>query len=202
MSAGELFLTDKLKECTWTLNERQSEAETRENGGQVVALGRPFWSLTARYENLTDTDFRTLTAWLARRKRSRVSFTAWRPDRPALALNSSITNSGLGVSAVSISGGTVSLTGLGSNVISPGDMIGFSTLASGYWVGMATATATPSGGAATVSVWPYPQTPHGTPNVRLLKALAEFQLVGEASIREPSSRVRSVEFNARQIIRV
>lgn len=202
MSAGELFLTDKLKECTWTLNERQTDAETRENGGQVVALGRPFWSLTARYENLTDTDFRTLTAWLARRKRSRVSFTAWRPDRPALALNSSITNSGLGVSAVSISGGTVSLTGLSTNVISPGDMIGFSTLAGGYWVGMATATATPTAGAATVNVWPYPQTPHGTPNVRLLKALGEFQLIGEPSIREPSSRVRSLEFTARQVIRV
>jgi hypothetical protein len=202
MSAGELFLTDKLKECTWTLNERQSEAETRENGGQVVSLGRPFWSLNARYENLTDSDFRTLTAWLARRKKSRVSFTAWRPDRPALALNSSITNSGLGVSAVNISGGTVSLTGLSTNVISPGDMIGFSTLAGGYWVGEATATATPSGGAATVSVWPYPQTPHGTPNVRLLKALGEFQLVGEPMLREPSNRVRSLDFNARQIIRV
>jgi hypothetical protein len=202
MSAGELFLTDKLKECTWTLNERQTDAETRENGGQVVALGRPFWSLTARYENLTDTDFRTLTAWLARRKRSRVSFTAWRPDRPALALNSSITNSGLGVSAVSISGGTVSLTGLSTNVISPGDMIGFSTLAGGYWVGEATATATPTAGAATVNVWPYPQTPHGTPNVRLLKALGEFQLVGEPTLREPSSRVRSLEFTARQVIRV
>lgn len=202
MSAGELILTDCLKECSWSLVERQSEAETRENGGQVVALGRPFWTLTARYENLSDTAFRALTAWLARRKRSRVSFTAWRPDRPTLALNSSITNSGLGVSAVSISGGTVSLTGLGTNVISPGDMIGFSTLAGGYWVGEATATATPTAGAATVSVWPYPQTPHGTPNVRLLKALGEFQIVGEPVIREPSNRVRSLEFNARQVIRV
>lgn len=202
MSAGELILTDCLKECTWTLNERQSEAETRENGGQVVALGRPFWSLQARYDNLDIDQFRALTAWLARRKRSRVSFTAWRADRPALALNSSITNSGLGVSAVSISGGTVSLTGLGTNVISPGDMIGFSTLAGGYWAGEATATASPTAGAATVNVWPYPQTPHGTPAVRLLKALAEFQLVGEPSIREPSNRIRSVEFNARQVIRI
>lgn len=202
MSAGELFLTDCLKECSWSLNERQSEAETRENGGQVVSLGRPFWSMQARYDNLDIDQFRALTAWLARRKRSSVSFTAWRPDRPTLALNSSITNSGLGVSAVSISGGTVSLTGLSTNVISPGDMIGFSTLAGGYWVGEATATASPTAGAATVNVWPYPQTPHGTPNVRLLKALGEFQLVGEPSIREPSNRIRSVEFNARQVIRV
>jgi hypothetical protein len=202
MSAGELFLTDKLKECTWSLVERQSDAETRENGGQVVSLGRPYWMMTARYDNLDLETFRQLSAWVVRRKRSRVTFTAWRPDRPALALNSSITNSGLGVSSVNISGGTVTLTGLGSNVISPGDMIGFSTLAGGYWVGEATATAAPSAGSATVSVWPYPQTPHGTPNVRLLKALGEFQLVGEPSSREPSSRVRSIEFTARQVIRV
>jgi hypothetical protein len=202
MSAGELILTDCLKECSWTLNERQSDPETRENGGQVITWGRPFWSLTARYENLSDIAFRALTAWVSRRKGARISFTAWRTDRPALALNSSITNSGLGVSAVDIAAGTVTLTGLGSNVISPGDMIGFSTLAAGYWVGEAMATATPTAGAATVTVWPYPQTPHGTPNVRLLKALGEFQLVGPVSIREPSSRQRSLEFQARQVIRV
>lgn len=204
MSAGEAILTDCLKECSWRLSERQSDAETRENGGQVVTWGRPFWMLTARYENLSDTAFRALTAWIARRKRSRVTFTAWRADRPALALNASITNSGLGIggAGVSIVNSTVPLTGLGSNVISPGDMIGYSTLAGGYWVGEATATATPTAGAATVSVWPYPQTPHGTPNVRLLKALGEFQLVGEPNIREPSSRVRSLEFEAHQVIRV
>lgn len=202
MSAGEAFLTDCLKTCTWSLAERQSEAETRENGGSVVALGRPYWVIDAQYENLDDAGFRALTAWLARRKRSRVSFTAWRPDRPALLLNSSISNSGLGVSAVSISGATVSLTGLSTNVISAGDMLGFSTLAGGYWVGMATANATPSAGAATVSVWPPPQTPHGTPSVRLNKPLGEFQLVGDPSMSEPSSRNRSLSFSARQVIRV
>lgn len=202
MSAGELILTDCLKECTWSLMHRQSDAETRANGGSVVTFGRPFWVIRARYDNMDDSTFRALTAWIARRDRSRVTFTAWRADRPALTLNSAISNSGLGVSAVDASASTVSLTGLGSNVISPGDMVGFSTLAGGYWVGEATALATPSGGAATVSVKPYPQTPHGTPNVRLLKALGEFQLVGEPSISEPSSRIRSVEFSARQVIRI
>lgn len=203
MSAGEFIITDRLKECTWTLNERQSEAETRENGGQVVSLGRPYWSLNMRYENLENDGFRTLTAWLARRKRSRVSFTSHRADRPAPQLDPTrISNSGLGVSAIDISTGTVSLTGMGTTVISPGDMISFITLAGGYWVGEATATAIPTAGAATINVWPYPQTPHGTPNVRLYYALGEFQIVGEPSIREPSSRIRSVEFSARQVIRV
>lgn len=202
MSAGELILTDCLKELTWRISERQSDPETRENGGQVVTFGRPYWTLNARYEGLDDQGFRALSAWIARRKRARVSFTAWRTDRPTPYLNPAMTNTGLGVSAVSISGGTVSLTGLGSNVISPGDMVGFSTLAGGYWVGEATATATPTAGAATVNVWPYPQTPHGTPNVRLQKALAEFQLMSEPDLSEPSTRLRSLSFSARQVIRV
>lgn len=203
MSAGEIFLTDGLKECTWTLMERQSDPETRENGGAVVTFGRPFWVMSARYDNLSETAFRLLSAWIARRKRSRVTFTAYRPDRPATLLNPAITNSGLGVSAVSIENATVSLTGLGSNVISPGDMISFYTATGGYWVGMATATATPTAGAATVSVWPPPQTPSTSPSpaVRLLQALGEFQLTGEPALSEPSSRVRSVEFTARQVIR-
>lgn len=202
MSAGELILTDCLKECTWILMGRQSDAETRENGGAVVNFGRPYWLTRWRFENNDDAGWRALTAWIARRDRSRYSFTGWRADRPAPLLNPSMTNSGLGVSSVNIAAGTVSLTGLGSNVISPGDMIGFSTAAGGYWAGEALATATPSGGAATVSVWPYPQTPHATPNVRLLKALAEFQLVSEPSLTELSSRIRSLEFTARQVIRV
>jgi len=202
MSAGEVFLTDCLKECTWTLVERQSEAETRENGGSIVALGRPYWAMTAQYEHLDDTAFRLLTAWIARRKRARVSFTAWRPDRPAPVLAPSITNSGLAISGISIAASTISLTGLSTNVISPGDMLGYSTLAGGYWVGMATATAVPTTGAATVNVWPPPQTEHGTENMRLLKALGEFQLVGDPSMSETSSRTRSLSFNARQVIRV
>lgn len=202
MSAGELMLTDCLKDCTWELMGRQSDPETRSNGGAVVTYGRPYWVIRARYENYDDAFSRLLSAWVARRERARVSFTMWRPDRPTTLLNPAITNSGLGVSSVSAGASTVSLTGLGSNVISPGDMIGYSTLAGGYWVGEATATATPSGGNATVSVKPYPQSPHGTPNVRLLKALGEFQLVGEPSRSEPSSRNRSLEFTARQVIRV
>lgn len=202
MSAGELILTDCLKDCSWALQEMQTSPMSRSGGAPVVSFGRPFWTLRARYENLSESAFRELTAWISRRQRSRYSFTAWRPDRPTTALNSSITNSGLGISSVSIGGGTVGLTGLGTNVISPGDMLGFSTLAGGYWVGEALATATPTAGAATVSVWPYPQTPHGTPNVRLLKALGEFQLDGTPDVTENADRTRSVSFTATQVIRV
>lgn len=203
MSIGEIILTDCLKECTWQLIERQSAAETRSNGGQVVSWGRPFWLLTARYENLSDQAFRALTAWIARRQGAVVPFTAYRADRPAPVLDPTrVTNSGLGVSAIDIEDSTVSMTGMGTTVISPGDMISFMGAASGRWIGEAIATATPTAGAATISVWPPPQTPHATPAARLYRALGDFQLAGEPTIREPSSRVRSLEFQARQVIRV
>lgn len=204
MSAGEAIISDRLKELTWTLVERQSAAETRDGGGAVVTWGRPYWTIRARYEfgPQDDAAHRALTAWLSRRKGARVSFTAYRADRPAPVLAPGITNSGLGVSAVSISNGTVTLTGLGSTQISPGDMVGFYTASSGYWVGEATASASPSGGTATVSVWPYPQAPHGsTPNVRLLQALGEFQLIGPPSLSETSERRRAVAFEAKQVVR-
>lgn len=200
MAAAEIFLTDCLKECTWTLNERQSEAHTRENGGQSVTWGRPFWSLTARYENLSDAAWRALTAWIQRRKGARVSFTAYRPDRPAPLLNPAMTNTGLGLSSINISTNQISLTGLGSTVISPGDMVSFETLAGGRWIGETTVGATPVAGAATITVWPYPQTQAATPNVRLFQPLGLFHMTGQPILREPSTRQRSLEFQAKQII--
>lgn len=205
MSAGEIILTHRLRELTWTLVERQSAAETRDGGGTVVTWGRPYWTIRARYEYgpRDDEDFRALSAWIARRKGSRVTFTAFRADRSAPVLAPSQSNSGLGVSAVNVGASTVSLTGMGSTILSPGDMVGFYTSTSGYWVGEVTAQATPSAGAATVSVYPAPQSPHGsTPNVRLLQALGEFQLVGGAVITETAERRRSLAFEARQVVRL
>lgn len=202
MSQGEIFLTDRLKEAVWTLNQRQSAPGSRDGGGAVVTYGRPFWTLSLRYENLDDAAFRQLSGWIARRDGARVTFTAYRPSRPRPLLAPSQSNAGLGVSSVNASASTVSLTGLGSTVISPGDMIGFYTSTSGYWIGEAVATATPSGGAATVTVKPYPQTPHAsTPNVRLYQAIGEFQLSGLPQITEPHDGRRNVAINAVQVVR-
>jgi hypothetical protein len=200
MSAGELFLTDCLKECSWTLIERQSGAETRDNDGQVVAWGRSYWQIVCRYDNLSDSAFRALTAWLARRKGSRVIFSAYRPDRPTPLLNSAMSNTGLGIADVDIEAATIDLTGLGSTVLSPGDMVSYLSDTGRYWIGEITVGATPTAGAATVSVWPPPQEPHASaPAPRLRQPIGHFQLVGQTEIHEPSSRLRTVAFTAKQI---
>jgi len=203
MSAGEFIITDKLKSIVWpSPSERQSAYTVRGGNDDVITLGRPYWGpISFVYENLDKTTYRALTAWLARRKGARVSFTAARISRRAPLLAPNMTNAGLGVASVNISAGTVNLTGLGSNTLSPGDMVGFSTAASGYWLGETLATAVPSGGNATVSVWPYPQTPHATPNVRLFEALGEFKLASLPRNSERAEGRASVSFDAVQVVR-
>lgn len=200
MAQGEILLFDKLKELTWNLVEVTSAPRSRFGGGQVITYGEPYWTISGRYEGLSESDFRALSALFIRRAGPRYTFTAYRPSMQAPLLAPFMSNSGLGISGVSRSGATVSMTGLGSNVISAGDMLGYYTANSGYYVGQATALATPSGGAATIAVWPPPQTPHATPQARLKQALGEFQIVSSQP-SEPYSKRYSLSFEAEQVIR-
>lgn len=200
MSAGEIFLTDRLKDCSWALIPRQSAPFGRQ-AGQVVSYGQPFWSAQFRYENLDEAGLRALSAWLARRDGARVTFTAYRPTRakPSSGLAS---NSGVGISAISTANSTISLTGLSTNAMLPGDMVGYFTAASGYYCGEVVSVGTLTGGAQTVTVRPAPVAVNGsTPNVRVVQALAEFQIDGEATISEPYDRRYSLSFSARQVER-
>lgn len=203
MSQGEIILTDKLKDLTWEPpEERQSEQNQRGGNDQVVTFGRPFWRIRASYDGLDDAGYRALTAWLARRKGSRVTFTAFRPSRRRPLLAPALTNSGLTVVAVNVSGGTVTIGGVGTTAISAGDMVGFYTTAGGYWVGEATAAASPSGGQVIIPVHPYPQAAHAsTPNPRLFEALGEFKLVGRPQNTERPTKRHSVSFEAIQVVR-
>lgn len=203
MSQGEIILTDKLKELTWSPpEERQSEAASRGGNDQVVTFGRPFWRLRATYQNLDDTAYRYLTAWLARRKGSRVTFTCPRLQRRGPLLAPAISNAGLSVVSVDIAAGTVRIGGVGTTTISPGDMVSYYTAALGYWVGEATATAVPSSGQVVIPVHPYPQTPHASLAApRLYEALGEFKLVGRPQNTEPHTKRHGVSFEAVQVVR-
>lgn len=202
MSQGELILTDKLKELTWSPpEERQSDNPERGGDAQVFTFGRPFWRLRAVYDNLDDNGYRELTAWLARRKGSRVSFTCPRLQRRRPRLAPAITNAGLSVVSIDIAASTVRIGGVGTTQISAGDMVSFYTAALGYWIGEATANAAPSAGQVTIPVHPYPQTHHATLAApRLFEAFGEFQLVGRPQNTERLKR-HSVAFEAIQVVR-
>lgn len=200
MSQGEIFLTDRLKDCSWTLVPRQSVPFGRQTG-QVIRYGQPYWAAQFRYENLSETGLRAMSAWLARREGARVTFTAYRPTR-ARPLSGLSSNSGIAIFDVSTANSTLSLSGLGSNAIAPGDMVSYYTAANGYYCGEVVSVSSLSSGNQTVTVSPAPVAINGsTPNVRLVQALAEFQLDGEATISEPHDRRYAVSFSARQVER-
>jgi len=203
MSQGEFILSNYLKELTWSPpEERQSDADQRGGSGQVITFGRPYWRIRFIYDNQNDAAYRAQTAWLARRKGSRVTFTANRPGMRKPLLAPGMTNEGLSVVAVNIAAGTVTIGGLGTNPISAGDMLSYYTANSGYWVGQALADAAPVTGQAVISVHPPPQTPHAsTPVPRLVDAIGEFKLVGRIQNTERHTRRASVSFEAVQVVR-
>ncbi len=198
MSAGEIFLTDRLKDASWSLAHRQSQPFGRQTG-QVITYGASYWLAQFRYENLSEAGLRALSAWIARRQGSRVTFTAFRPTRRRPA-NGASSNTGLGISAVNTSASTVSMTGL-SAALAPGDMLSYRTAVSGYYCGEVVAAGSFSSGAQTLTVSPAPVAANGTPQARVFEALAEFQLDGQPQISEPHDRRYSVSFSARQVER-
>lgn len=198
MSQGEIFLTDRLKDCSWRMVPRQSAPFARQTG-QVITYGSPFWVAQLRYENLDEAGLRALSAWIARRQGARFTFTAYRPTR-ARPANGATSNSGLGISAVSTVNSTVALTGL-TGALGAGDMLSYYTAASGYYCGEVVSAGSISSGAQTLTVSPAPVAANASPQARVFQALAEFQLEGEATITEPHDRRYGVSFAARQVER-
>lgn len=198
MSAGEIFLTDRLKDCSWGLQHRQSAPFGRQTG-QVIVYGASYWMASFRYENLDEAGLRALSAWIARRQGARYSFTAYRPTR-AKPANGASSNSGLGVSAVSTAASTVALTGL-TGALLAGDMLSYYTAASGYYCGEVVSAGAFSLGAQTLTVSPAPVAAHASPQARVFQALCEFQLEGDPQIAEPHDRRYALSFSARQVTR-
>jgi hypothetical protein len=206
MSAGELlpsFDGKYLKDLLWHPPEEvQTELPTRGGNPQVHTFGRPKWRLTVAYDGLPDGPAREMSAFLARRKQAAVSFTATRLSRRTPRNAPSLTNAGLTLGGVDLEAGTVQVNGVGGLIIFPGDMVSYRTLANGYWVGLATATANPSAGNIVIPVYPPPKTPHeDTPAVRLVDVLGEFKLAGRSRNTEPYDGRESVSFEAVQVIR-
>lgn len=200
MSARELLITDGMKDCSWWIEEKQSELDPNSAEGQVLDFGLPIWMGQATFRDLNAQKWRALSAWIARRRRSAVTFTMFRPLMRAPLLNPSQTNSGLGVGTINIAASTAVFTGLSVNV-SAGDMFSYRTLANGYWVGQATEDVTISSGSATVPVWPPPMAKHATtPQARAFEALGEFYLVGTPQNIEQHNRRSSVSLTFKQFV--
>lgn len=200
MSEGELFPTDFLKECSFTLVEQQSQPGARSNSGKTVVYGDPYWKMRCRYENLTDAAFRKLSAFLARRQGAGVSFRAYRTDRPA-----PIKGAAFNVKPefdASPTEGTAIRVKNAVGRISEGDMVSY--LADDATIHLAEVTSVQEieGGVSVLGCWPYPVTPYGdAPSLSFIKPTAEFKMIGGYQIGEPYDGRRSVSFEAEQITR-
>lgn len=201
MAARELMPYDGLKEFTWSLDENQSELDTaNEVRGQVIEWGRATWTCRAVFGSMNASVYRKLDSFIKRRKKSLITFTAFRPLFRAPLLNPAQTNTGLGIGTVDIENSTVGFTGLSANV-SEGDMFSYRTANNGYYVGQAVEAVSISGGAATVKLEPAPMPKHATtPQVRAFEALGEFRLVAAPQNTEQHLRRGTYSFTCKQYV--
>lgn len=194
MSAGEVMLTDRLKSCTWRLVERQTQQFARGGASAVIQIGEPYWLIDLVYENLGATEFRALSAWLARRRGALVTFSAFRADRPHpanITAEPVATITSQDVSTIRVQAGP--------DLVGVGDMISYNAVSGGRFIGEVTNVVATGAGYADVNTVPLPPTPHGTPVVQLVPAVGLFRLepssVRITEVYEPKKRV---SFTARQ----
>lgn len=203
MSVGEYWPERGVVSAEWADRHRQSLPAGLSGNSIAVDYGEPFWvvdfevNMTARSELA-----RQWSAFIRRREGRKNTFTMNRPFQSFPFRGNVESDAGVSVSSINRGASTVTLSGVGSDyVATAGDMIGFFTAASGYYVGEVTAEAIPSGNGVTLQVWPPPRPAHATAQgVRRIKALGEFRVVSAPSAAE-AFKSRSFRITAEQVIR-
>ena len=196
MSAGELIPTTGLKQCIWKLEQRQTKQYSRNGSSQVIKLGEAFWVLRFEFENMTDANFRALTAFLSRRKGAIVSFSAYRPDRIKALLHSD----GNAPSALTVSGDEVTVTMNNSEAFSPGDMISYAAGAGGRYVGEVLSITSHVTNTTVAVVEPAPVAAHATHDAQTEAAWGLFTLEPDSiMLSEPFDITKRATFTARQV---
>lgn len=193
MSTGEFMPTDALRECTWTLQERQTAQYSRGGNSQVIDLGDPFWTLTATYEGLGPAQFKALSAFISRRQGARVTFAARRPGRKPDFAQDPV---GLGFVVTS---GKLRIDA-GATPVVAGDMVSYTTSGSGRYIGEVQSTSVVSGTNLECVMRPLALAAHATPDVAIVGAWGLFRLDPQSvQISETYDPRKRVSFSARQV---
>ena len=185
MADNELMLTKGLKACVWTPNERQT-TPFGNGGGRVVLTGKPFWTIRLEYENLADSDWVALRAWLSRRRGAFSPFKAFRAmnRRPQ----------GGATSCTVSAGGSGQITVNASPSAQVGDMVAYDVGAGGRAV--VELTNNVSGNLFDC----FPPAPTGSGNPEIVDAGGYFQLIPESvTMSEPFDPKKRLAFEARQV---
>lgn len=203
MSAGELAPAFGIVHAEWTQNEDQTGLFANNGAAGILEIGDPFWTIDIKVVITSRAQFDEWDSFLARRGLRDLSFTMPRSLRRRPRDAGITSDAGLGVAGISAAASTVSFSGYGAGRQAHyGDMVGYRTLASGYWIGQVMAPATADGsGNITVSVWPRPVTPHASaPQPRRIDALGEFRLSKRPGKKEAWNDW-DFSFQAEQVLR-
>lgn len=206
MSVGEYWPERGVVSAEWTDQHRQSLPAGLSGHSIAVDFGEPYWRVEFEV-NMTSRGrlAREWSAFIRRREGRKNTFTMNRPFQ-SFPFNGGISDdTGISVSQVDRAAGTVTLAGVeASYAPAVGDMVGYFTAGSGYYVGEVTADAAFVPGAirrVTLQVWPAPREPHATTqSVRRIKAVGEFRIVSAPSASE-AFKARSFRITAEQVIR-
>jgi hypothetical protein len=165
--------------------ERQTNPFSN-SGGIVVELGKPYWMIACEYANLTDAEWRELTAWIARRRGSKSPFKAFR----AMQRNPRGGASSCTVSA----GGNGTITVNASPAAQVGDMIAYNAGAGGRAVVQLTA----SNGSNNFDC--FPPAPSGSGSPEIVDAGGYFRLMANTvNMSDPFDPKKTLSFQARQV---
>ena len=191
MSVGEFWPERFVQSAVWSKQFRQNSNDALSGSVVVTDHGEPFW----RVEFSVEVPIRTVfvnkwEAFLARREGAKNTFTMNRPFQYSPARSPVVDDTNLIVQSVSRTNSTVTFAGVEPDYIAgEGDMIGYFTERSGFYVATVLADAVSVDGSVTMKVWPAPFGPHpDTPNPRRRKALGEFKLESERPVENISTR--------------
>lgn len=199
MSAGELIPTNKLLTLSMQLQHNESRRFGNSGSAAVITHGPSVWILSVETERLSQIDARLWRAWTSRRGGGQ-TFTAWDLHRrnPLLA---PLTSDGSISIAINASLSMIQLTGVGTDVVSVGDMISYRTPNGGYCLVEAQEAAVPDSGVVEFEVRPRPRSPHASsPSVRRIEALGEFMITTDLAPFDDYID-RRLAFEAIQIVR-
>ena len=125
----ENMICSGLRVNNWAIKEQQTAPVSRGRAAAVVELGDPYWVADFEYEQLTNAQYKALTAWIARRRGAGVPFYGWQFANQAPLLHPAATNDegNLQNSVTTVSDGELALRVPVSGVLilSEGDVIGY-----------------------------------------------------------------------------
>lgn len=202
MSVGEFWPEKAVQKNEWTLNHRQNAPVALSGDSVVTDYGEPFWTVDVSVEvPIRSTLQRVWSSFFRRRKGQKNTFTMNRSFQSFPELGGFNPNVEVNIISTDRATSTVRVNGHGAGRVSEGDMFGYFTAQSGYYIGEIESIIQNDGAALEFGLSQPPFDAHATTAApRFVKAVGEFRMDGPPNVTETHTS-RSFSFTATQVIR-